>query len=199
MRIYFVIFAVLLALGGLWAYSNGSIWPFSTEPETVSRSEDDPVQDHRSSSADSRDLQEIDYESRTDAQWKKILTPMQYKVTQRKGTEPPGDNEYWDSKRDGMYRCVCCDAALFDIKTKFVSGTGWPSFYQPVAREAIDEVEDNGFFSRRVEVVCRRCKAHLGHVFDDAPQTPTGLRYCLNSASLRLKDREEKTEEPKKP
>jgi peptide-methionine (R)-S-oxide reductase len=121
---------------------------------------------------------------KTDAQWQQTLTPEQYRVTRRHGTERAFSGEYCHSKELGVYRCVCCDAELFSSETKFDSGTGWPSFWQP-AGENIATQENRSFFSRRTEVHCRRCGAHLGHVFDDGPP-PTGHRYCINSVSLKL-------------
>ena len=123
--------------------------------------------------------------NKTDDEWRALLTPEQYRVARRGGTEPAFSGEYWDNKRAGVYHCVSCGKPLFSSETKFQSGTGWPSFYAPLEEAAVRFEDDYKLLVRRTEVLCADCGAHLGHVFDDGPQ-PTGERYCMNSASLRL-------------
>ncbi|MBZ5574446.1 MAG: peptide-methionine (R)-S-oxide reductase MsrB [Acidobacteriia bacterium] len=123
---------------------------------------------------------------KTEEEWKKQLSPEQYYVTRKAATEPPFSGKYWKSKEQGTYNCVCCGAPLFSSETKFESGTGWPSFWQPVEQGAVAEETDRTHGMVRTEARCARCNAHLGHVFPDGPD-PTGLRYCMNSASSELK------------
>ena len=132
--------------------------------------------------------------NKTDREWQRELSPEEYRITRQKGTEPAFTGQYWNTKQHGIYVCRCCGAELFSSDTKYDSGCGWPSFFRPLDSTAIEEREDLSHGMVRTEIVCHDCEAHLGHVFEDGPQ-PTGLRYCVNSASLQLKTQEKNDEE----
>ena len=128
--------------------------------------------------------------SKTPNEWKEVLTPDQFEVCINKGTEPPFSGKYYKNKENGTYKCVCCGELLFTSDTKYDSGSGWPSFWQPLSDEKIEYISDNAYGMVRTEVNCKKCGAHLGHVFDDGPK-PTNLRYCINSISLDLEKKDE--------
>ena len=167
-----IVLAAVLSVG----YLASPYWPRSSEP--------DQTRTHNMSDQSQRI-------EKTDAQWRAELTPEQYRVMREKGTERAFTGEYCRSHADGTFVCAACGQPLFDSNTKFESGTGWPSFFAPIDKEKVDYANDGAHGMRRTEILCSRCDAHLGHVFDDGP-APTGQRYCVNSASLKLVDRDKK-------
>lgn len=170
------ILCTILALAAGFALHNESKHEIETFHESPHRAGSNAI----TQAIDTMETKKI---TKSEDEWREILSSSEYRILRKGGTEMPYVNEYWDNKKEGIYYCRACGQPLYSSKTKYKSGTGWPSFWKPIKETAVEEQEDNSLFMTRTEIICSRCESHLGHVFEDGPE-PTGLRYCMNSQAL---------------